>query len=267
MRKARFGIIEYILIVLLIIALLLMIGFGITFSTLIIFLFILSLIFWDGLRRFQRSHKWFLYFYKIMNVGYLLFLVSFLIVQLLIHNGITYETEEDDYDYILVLGAGLRGQELSTILRLRLELAVDLAAEEEEVIYIVSGGQGPGEDIPEALAMSLYLSDNGVNPDRIILEDMSTSTQENIEFSKSLVDVHFGEKSTGLLITNEFHMFRALELADREGLLVKGLACKTPLTIRLNYLIREYFTIINSLVLGKLSMILHLTAKLGNRLC
>jgi len=259
MTKARFGIIEYILIVLLIIALLLMIGFGITFSTLIVFLFILSLIFWDGLRRFQRSHKWFLYFYKIMNVGYIVFLVSFLIVQLLIHNGVTYEAEEDDYDYILVLGAGLRGQELSTILRLRLELAVDLA-EEEEVIFIVSGGQGPGEDIPEAQAMSRYLSNNGVNPERIILEDMSTSTQENIEFSKSLVDVHFGEESIGLLITNEFHMFRALELADREGLLVKGLACKTPLTIRLNYLIREYFTIINSLVLGKLSMILHLTA-------
>ncbi len=260
MRKARFGIIEYILIALIIIAIILLISFGLTFSTVIIFLFVLSLLFWNVSRRFRDKHKWILYCYRIMNVGYLVFLVSFLIIQLLIHNGITYEADEDEYDYILVLGAGLRGQELSTILRLRLELAVDVALEDDKVIFIVSGGQGPGEDITEAQAMSQYLLDNGVNPDRIILEDKSTSTQENIVFSKSLLGEYFEEESIGLLITNDFHMFRALELADREGLEVNGLACQTPVMIRLNYLIREYFTIINSLVLGELSMILHLTA-------
>lgn len=179
-----------------------------------------------------------------------MFFLTFIIVQLLILSGAKHHVEEEDYDYILILGAGLRGEELSTILRLRLELAVDLSKEFPDSIIFVSGGQGPGEDITEAKAMTDYLVNHGVSRDRIMLEEMSTSTLENITFSKELIN-NYGERPlSGLLITNEFHMYRALKLADREGLNIEGVACSTPLIIRLNYLIREYFTIINNLIIG-----------------
>ena len=83
--------------------------------------------------------------------------------------------------------------------------AAEYLKSHEKTIAIVSGGQGKGEDISEALAMKQGLMKQNIAEDRIIMEDKSTSTDENITFSKPLIPQY--EK--GMIVTNDFHMFRA----------------------------------------------------------
>lgn len=74
---------------------------------------------------------------------------------------------------------------------------------------IVSGGKGKGENISEASAMKRELMEQEIEEERIIMEDRSTSTDENIKFSKSLIP---SNKQKGIIVTNDFHMYRAKRL-------------------------------------------------------
>lgn len=120
-------------------------------------------------------------------------------------------------DAVIVLGAGLRGENLSLILRNRLDAAVEYYNENPEAVIVVSGGQGPDEDIPEAEAMERYLYEQGVPLSRIIKEDKSTSTEENFKFSKELLENRFDEGYTVGFITDDFHIYRAGKTAERAG--------------------------------------------------
>lgn len=120
-------------------------------------------------------------------------------------------------DAVIVLGAGLRGEKLSLILRNRLDAAVEYYNENPEVVIVVSGGQGPDEDIPEAEAMERYLYEQGIPLNKIIKEDKSTSTEENFKFSKELLENRFDEDYTVGFITDDFHIYRAGKTAERVG--------------------------------------------------
>ena len=87
-----------------------------------------------------------------------------------------------------MLGAGLKGDTPSLALERRLEKAAEYMNKNGNAIAIVSGGQGKGETISEAQAMENYLLNHGIREDRIIKEDNSTSTYENFEYSKLMMD-------------------------------------------------------------------------------
>ena len=128
----------------------------------------------------------------------------------------------DNVDYkedaIIVLGAGIKGERIGTNLQKRLDTAIEYHKENQEAVIVVSGGQGPYEDISEALAMERYLIANGIPQDKIIKEDRSTSTKENFEFSKKLLDLRFGEgKYSAAYITNGYHIYRAGLVAEDVG--------------------------------------------------
>jgi uncharacterized SAM-binding protein YcdF (DUF218 family) len=128
----------------------------------------------------------------------------------------------DNVDYkedaIIVLGAGIKGERIGTNLQKRLDTAIEYHKENQEAVIVVSGGQGPYEDISEALAMERYLIANGIPQDKIIKEDRSTSTKENFEFSKKLLDLRFGEgKYKAAYITNGYHIYRAGLVAEDVG--------------------------------------------------
>ena len=89
-------------------------------------------------------------------------------------------------DYTIILGAGLDGAQVSTRLKKRLDEAYN-ALNSIDVPIIVSGGQGPDELVTEAYAMSEYLIEKGIKRERLILEDQSTSTQENLLFSSKYI--------------------------------------------------------------------------------
>ena len=115
-------------------------------------------------------------------------------------------------DFVIVLGSGLRGSRVPPLLAGRLDRAkqvYDRAVRRgRSPLLITSGGQGPDEDIPESHAMASYLIERGVPEDRILREDKSTSTLENLTFSRELM-VGLRPKYRCLIVTNNFHAFRA----------------------------------------------------------
>ena len=120
-------------------------------------------------------------------------------------------------DAVIVLGAGLRGESLSIILRNRLDEAIEYYNENPEAYIVVSGGQGPDEDISEAEAMERYLYEQGVPLSKIIKEDKSTSTEENFRFSKAILDERLENGYSVGFITDDFHIYRAGKTAERVG--------------------------------------------------
>ncbi len=94
---------------------------------------------------------------------------------------------EQEPSYVIVLGAQVKGTSPSRALKRRLDRAVQYAEEHPGAILILSGGQGADEEISEAECMYRYLTAAGVSSERLLLEDGSTSTQENLEFSAELI--------------------------------------------------------------------------------
>ena len=115
-------------------------------------------------------------------------------------------------DFIVVLGAGLRGSRVPPLLASRLDRAKQVhdraVRKGRSPVIITSGGQGPDEDIPEADAMASYLIERGVPADQVLREDRSTTTWENLTFSRELMLAR-RPKYRCLIVTNNFHAFRA----------------------------------------------------------
>lgn len=144
---------------------------------------------------------------------------------------------EKNLDYIIVLGAQIREDGPSTVLRYRLDEAIEYLNENPDTICIVSGGQGPNEPYPEADGMAKYLIEKGIDSKRIILEGESQTTVENIRNSKKLMDEDYNGVG---IITNNFHMFRALRIAEVQGLEnVYGIAAKSNTLYLPNNVLRE----------------------------
>lgn len=120
---------------------------------------------------------------------------------------------------LVVLGAGLKGQEISGTLKRRLDAAYAFAQRYPEMPVVVTGGQGRGEARTEASAMKEYLVARGLPEERILLEDRSTSTVENFQFAKTvLAENGYTDVQTVAYVTNRFHCYRAGLIASRTGL-------------------------------------------------
>ncbi|MGG0239099.1 YdcF family protein [Bacillus rhizoplanae] len=146
----------------------------------------------------------------------------------------------NDADYMIVLGARVKGTEPSYSLQYRIDKAAEYLKTHQQTIVIVSGGKGKGEDISEALAMKRGLIKQGIQEERIIMEDRSTNTDENIKYSKSLIPAN---KKKGIIVTNDFHMYRAKKIAEKQGLQLEGLSARTPKPIIIQSNVREYLAI------------------------
>lgn len=127
-------------------------------------------------------------------------------------NNVTYKE-----DAVIVLGAGIRGEELSENLKNRLDRAVDYHSKNPNAVIVVSGGQGPQEDITESLAMERYLLEQGLSEDKILKEENATSTKENFQYSKELLDGHFNAPYSTAFITSDYHIYRAESTAKLVG--------------------------------------------------
>ena len=128
------------------------------------------------------------------------------------------DTVEYNEDALIVLGAGIRGEEPGRALTYRLNMAFVYHMKNPGAVIIVSGGQGPLEAISEALAMERYLIDKGIPAELIIKEENSTSTYENFIFSGEILKRKFPEGFSAAFITNYFHVYRAERIAEYAGL-------------------------------------------------
>ncbi|MDN4606919.1 YdcF family protein [Sporosarcina highlanderae] len=151
-------------------------------------------------------------------------------------------------EYAIILGAKVNGETPSLTLHYRLEKALSYAEGHPDVRFILSGGQGPDEDIAEAEAMRRYLTEHGISEDRLLIESKSTSTYENLLFSKSLLPEEINSLT---IITSDFHLARARMLADTLGLETDALGAKTPASVKVKHTIRERLAIIKTCIVGK----------------
>ncbi|MCR5677703.1 MAG: YdcF family protein [Agathobacter sp.] len=148
------------------------------------------------------------------------------------------EKGQEGLDYIIVLGAQVSDNGPSPILRYRLDAAIKYLEDNPDTVCIVSGGQGKNEPMPEAYVMGDYLRERGITDARILEEPDSKTTEQNVTNSMRMIRPN---SSVGL-VTNDFHVFRALQTAKKKGLTnVTGIAAYSPATYLPNNLLREFF--------------------------
>nr|WP_154895846.1 YdcF family protein [Paenibacillus xylanexedens] len=172
--------------------------------------------------------------------------VSFVIIEALVFTQLN-ANDPEQADYVIILGSGIKGTELSLTLKQRLDASLDYIRNHPQTPVIVSGGQGPGESIPEALAMKNYLVEQGITPAQVIMEDKSTSTQENMAFSKRIIDEAGLEHPEIMIVTSDYHMFRSKYLAAKNGYAAEyGISAPSPGYLKPINMIREYFAVVKA---------------------
>lgn len=140
-------------------------------------------------------------------------------------------------DYIVILGARVIGKRITPLLAARIDRGIALLPDNPDAVLIMSGGQGTGEEMAEGEAMAEYARQKGVDADRIIVERQSESTEENLLFSRRLMEK---ETPRVIVVTTAYHVFRALLLAKQQGLKCVGVGAKTKWYFTWNALIREF---------------------------
>ena len=214
-------------------------------NTFTYFWLLLGMVFVAGGTVANYMHSGKLHMPKIVSVFLIVCAVLFLGVfgiteGIIIKNAV--QKPQKNADYLIVLGARVNGKKITLNLKYRLDVAIDYLHENSATRVVVSGGQGKGEDITEAKAMSDYLIKSGIKSDRIIIEDKSKNTDENLRFTAEII----GSKTKKtVIVSNDFHIYRAKSIAEKIGYTdVSGASAKTkPITVP-NSFVREAFAVI-----------------------
>lgn len=159
-------------------------------------------------------------------------------------------------DYIIILGCGLKEDGTPIpLLQGRIDRAIwfakrQLKKKDKDIVFVCSGGQGEDEIISEAKSMKNSLVSQGISEDKILLEDDSTSTYENMKFSKEVIDENIKNSESGkgdiekkpavAFSTTSYHVFRSGNIAGRVGLDAEGIGSKTKWYFYTNALVREF---------------------------
>lgn len=156
----------------------------------------------------------------------------------------------DGLDYLIVLGAKVNGDQPSPALKHRIDAAAEYLRANPDTLAIASGGQGDDEAISEAQCIRDALTAAGIDEGRILMEDRSKRTSQNLKFSMELMG---GADAEVGLVTNNFHVFRALCLAREAGFAhVYGLAAEYGGHTLLHYMVREAACTVADFFLGNL---------------
>ena len=152
-------------------------------------------------------------------------------------------------DYLVILGCGLRADGTPCpLLAGRIDAALALDAERQKAgdapaTFVPSGGQGPDEPMSEAESMAAYLREHGIPDERIVLEGRSTTTRENMAFSREAIEAHAGvsvEERSVLFSTTNYHVFRGYVCAHEAGMRVEGVGSRTRAYFWPNAFLREF---------------------------
>lgn len=181
------------------------------------------------------------YLKTILSVGTWVCLTIFLLAEgFLIVKSL--QTPVPNSDYVIVLGAQVRKKTPSLTLNARINAAAEYLLQNPDTKVICSGGQGPGEEITEAYAIQQGLMERGISKDRILLEEHSTNTVENLTYSKALIE---NPSSSIVVITSNFHIYRASRIAQKLGYENLSMASAHELLMTTpQYYVREFFALV-----------------------
>ena len=186
---------------------------------------------------------------RIIRILFIVGMLIFVGVEAMIISGFT-AVPKSGADYVIILGAQWKSSGPSYVLQKRLEAAVGYLEQNPDTKVIVSGGQGSNEPITEAEGMRQYLINAGIAEERIIKEDTSTNTYENLNNSSSFLDK---ESDRVVVVTNNFHVFRACGIANHQGYeKVEGLSAGSYPGMLPNNLLREFFGVMKDTFVGNM---------------
>ncbi len=190
----------------------------------------------------------------IMELVVLIGCLFFVVVEsLIVYQSV--KLPKSEADYLIVLGAKVNGTKPSLILEYRIAKAAEYMKAYPMTKAIVSGGQGHDEGISEAEAMCNGLVAAGIARDRVLLEDESTSTKENLDFSKKIMMEDGGdcEYSHIIVVTTDFHVLRAVGIARKAGYQnVEGLAAKSVWYLVPTNYVREFLAVMKDKIIGNM---------------
>jgi uncharacterized SAM-binding protein YcdF (DUF218 family) len=174
-------------------------------------------------------------------IYYFLHLAQY-IISLILCN---FSRPKKNQNYIIVLGCWITDGKGTPILVRRLDRAVRFYNSQKEVTsppkLLLSGGKGSDETCSEAEAMKVYLLDQGIPENHLLLEQKSVSTLQNMKFSKEIMDKESGGKPYNCIYaTNNYHLLRAGIFARKAGLKADGIGAKTAFYYLPNAILREY---------------------------
>lgn len=161
----------------------------------------------------------------------LLLLLLVLVVAAFVITGIaimTFSTPAAEFDYLLVLGTAVDGTEPSPMLADRISTAYTYLTGHPDVTAVLSGGKGDENNLSEARCMYNELTEMGIDPARLRMEENATSTVENFSFSLDLIETETGSRPARIgVLSSEFHLLRAGLFAKREGIDAVAIPAKT----------------------------------------
>ncbi len=176
-----------------------------------------------------------------------------------------YEPEKN-VDFLIILGCGLRKDgTLTPLLKGRADRAIGFYERQKEetgkeLTFITSGGQGADEIVPESLAMKRYLMERGIPEERILEENCSTDTFENMKFSREIIQ-KLGPEGNIAFSTTNYHVFRSGVFARRVKMRAIGMGAKTKWYFWPNAAVREFIGLLTkhklkqAAVLGTMALI------------
>lgn len=190
-----------------------------------------------------NAPKWLRIAYRVVFIACLTF---FIFLEARIINAMT-APPKNDLEYVLVLGAGVRGTTPTNPLRARIRKAAEYMQENPDTILIASGGQGRDEDITEAFCIKQNLVEvYGIPAERILLEEASHDTETNLIYSMEIIQNP--DTSVGI-ITNGFHEYRACMIAEHVGYEnVHSVPAATLLPLGIHYVVREFFGVVECMM-------------------
>jgi len=159
-------------------------------------------------------------------------------------------TARHDEDVVIVLGAAIRGEYPSNFLARRLNTAADYWEQNPDSYIMVTGGLGEGQQFTEAHVMARFLHEQrGIPRERILQEGRSISTEENLLFAREILREHFGHDDyTVVVVTSNFHLYRAVHLARQAGFTTTRLGAPVQWFTLPMYYLREMFSVMNAWV-------------------
>jgi len=209
-------------------------------------------VFYDGIKKICKASKPFRVFCRVVSV---LFCVGVLWAAVLTGfmlygaNAFGVRAEAPKDATVVVLGSKVSGTTPSADLRARIKAAAAYLKANPQAKCIVSGGQGAGELVTEASAMKKGLVLQGIDASRILVEDRSTTTVENLKNSLAVIKQN-GLSSDLAIVTDEYHEFRAGKIAENLGAKSYVVCAQTPWYIFSACYARELLALTNFLIIA-----------------
>lgn len=212
--------------------------------------------FWQRIFRFLQLKAWLKRIWIFCWVGFFVWLLSFFIFVFYLQTALNNQQNSVNKPVkaIIVLGSGFRKGKPTPVLAERLDKSATIAKKNPDALLVLTGGIGFNKTVSEASVMSHYLQDKfGLSADKMALEDKSTSTELNLQNSKQiLIDYAIMPDNLIVVVTSDFHTLRALAIAKKIGFTnVTALGAVTPLYIRYNNWLREYFAFVSGWLLNE----------------